>query len=154
MPSAVSRVLPPAPSIQLAGPEQMEQISAQLSFLQPLPRCRGVRPAIGLPWVVWHSPCPGPQQGTPSAQGLLPLIPQPAGSSSLVLWKPYLNSFPRHKFLFFFVCSMVNRCTSCAPHWNSRSSSGVGDGGSWCFPTCSIPSQNLSQKILCSKGRS
>lgn len=152
MPSAVARVLPSAPSIQLAAPEQMEQISAQLSFL---PRCRGVRPAIGLTWVVRHSPCPGPQQGTPSALGLLPLIPQPAGSSSLAVWKPYLNSFPRHKFFFFLiVCSMAPGCVSCAPQWNSHSSSGVGSEGFWSFPTCSIPSQNLIQKILCGQGRS
>lgn len=38
--NAVCRVLPSAPSIQLAAAEQMEQISAQLSFLRPLPQFR------------------------------------------------------------------------------------------------------------------
>lgn len=86
VPGAVSRVLPSAPSIQLAAAEQMEQISAQLSFLRPLPQCRG-RPAnnrlnvgrVARRGMAW----PGPLQGTLSALGLLPSSP---GLLAPVLW--------------------------------------------------------------------
>lgn len=102
VPSAMSRALPCAPSIQLAAPEQMEQISARLSFLRPLPRCRGCpannRLSRGSRGTAWHSPRPARAGGSGAAVAHPPAWWLRFLGSLEAL---HLNSFARHKFHLF-----------------------------------------------------